>query len=407
MPPSPEPRVLIIGAGVTGLLMAQSLRKLGIAFTVFERDVSLDARSRDWNFILHWARPALESCLPDDLTVDIIREKAATDDHIPTKDEYLPMFNLFTGEVMAKFPAPFSMRLQKQKLREVLSQGLDIKFGKRLANVVTDGFKVTATFEDGLEEEGQLLIGTDGAHSKVRDFLLNPERASVKYSQIVASRVLTTLPAEVARQLVALHPRNIVGYDPRGLSLWISTQDSRDADPSKWTFIIAQSYIPGSMTSERNELLQDELNYSVEEEIVRAMKLRALPFSGPFKIICDSIPLDAQASYNRVGAWVTEEWDNRNGTVTLAGDAAHPMTFHRGQGLNNAIQDVATLVSALKQHPPGQSGFRDALKIYEQEVWVRGREAVISSNENTEALMSTEHFTESVLFRRGLNKENV
>lgn len=28
---------------------------------------------------------------------------------------------------------------------------------------------------------------------------------------------------------------------------------------------------------------------------------------------------------NNVAYWITSPWDNRNGTVTLAGDAAHPL----------------------------------------------------------------------------------
>ncbi len=32
---------------------------------------------------------------------------------------------------------------------------------------------------------------------------------------------------------------------------------------------------------------------------------------------------------DRLGEWRTEPWDNRSGRVTLAGDAAHPMTYRK------------------------------------------------------------------------------
>jgi len=43
-----SPHVLIIGAGIGGLTLAQCLRKQGVSFEVFERDASPDARGQGW-----------------------------------------------------------------------------------------------------------------------------------------------------------------------------------------------------------------------------------------------------------------------------------------------------------------------------------------------------------------------
>ncbi|ESK87236.1 hypothetical protein Moror_5824 [Moniliophthora roreri MCA 2997] len=64
---------------------------------------------------------------------------------------------------------------------------------------------------------------------------------------------------------------------------------------------------------------------------------------------------------------ITEECDNRDGKVTVVGDAADPMLPHRGQGLDNTIQDKA-------------------MDVYEKKMWKCGREAVIISNENAKAV---------------------
>lgn len=135
------------------------------------------------------------------------------------------------------------------------------------------------------------------------------------------------------------------------------------------------------------------------------MNQRAQLFAEPLRSIWSSIPNDAPAFYGQLNFWITDKWDNRDGTITLAGDSAHAMTFHRGQGLNNAVQDVATLVSSLQQCVSTPNRFKSALEIYEPEVWVRGREAVLSSNKNSEALMSWESVKESLLFTKGFRNK--
>jgi ribulose 1,5-bisphosphate synthetase/thiazole synthase len=45
--------VLIVGAGFGGLTLAQTLRKQGITFEIFERDPSKDSRFQGWAIALH------------------------------------------------------------------------------------------------------------------------------------------------------------------------------------------------------------------------------------------------------------------------------------------------------------------------------------------------------------------
>jgi 2-polyprenyl-6-methoxyphenol hydroxylase-like FAD-dependent oxidoreductase len=45
--------VLIVGAGTGGLTLAQNLRKQGISYEIFERDVDSNARFQGWAIALH------------------------------------------------------------------------------------------------------------------------------------------------------------------------------------------------------------------------------------------------------------------------------------------------------------------------------------------------------------------
>ena len=52
-----RPHVLILGAGLGGLCLAQSLRKHGVSFEIFEKDASLHARLQGWAIALHTYEP--------------------------------------------------------------------------------------------------------------------------------------------------------------------------------------------------------------------------------------------------------------------------------------------------------------------------------------------------------------
>lgn len=61
-------RVLIAGAGVVGLTIAQGCLENGIPFTIFEKDDAPDQRTQGWALTLHWCLDALERTIGPRLT---------------------------------------------------------------------------------------------------------------------------------------------------------------------------------------------------------------------------------------------------------------------------------------------------------------------------------------------------
>lgn len=51
--PADRPRIIIIDADITGLILAQALKRNDIPFAVFERDPSISARGRGWGLTIH------------------------------------------------------------------------------------------------------------------------------------------------------------------------------------------------------------------------------------------------------------------------------------------------------------------------------------------------------------------
>ncbi|KAK2761710.1 hypothetical protein FQN54_001538 [Arachnomyces sp. PD_36] len=387
-------RVLVIGPA--GLLVAQVLKLNGIHCTVFEQDAWVGSRPRDWNFGIYWAQSPLSECLPSELAAQL--ETVQVDSHTPSAEDDMPIYNGQTGELLKLLPTPFSLRLQRRKFVKLISCGIDIRYGKRLARVHTEGEKVTATFEDGSTETGDLVIGAEGAHSKVREYLFGKERASLTPTSVVGSSVMARLPKQAAQDVRNLHSssRYSISFHPKGYFTWQGIHSMNDSDnPEDWSFMFLQTWIP--------EAPSEPLS---GPDIMADFKKRAEELGQPFLSIFEAVPDDSPIWHNRLSNWVTQPWDNRNGTVTLAGDAAHSMTFHRGQGLNNAILDAAHFGRRIAEmKSKSRAALRSAVSEYEKEVWVRGREAVLSSNENSLSIHNWEELQNSPLFKAGLQQK--
>lgn len=81
------------------------------------------------------------------------------------------------------------------------------------------------------------------------------------------------------------------------------------------------------MTIRQPESGSEGLNTS--QEIRRAWDQHAEQFAEPFRSAMLSLSEDATIWSERIKQWPTVKWEQSRGTVTLAGDAAHPMTYRK------------------------------------------------------------------------------
>lgn len=72
MGPSEQHPIIIAGAGIVGLALAQALKKERIPFRVYERDQHFHTRSAGWGISIYWALPGLENCLPSGLSEELL-----------------------------------------------------------------------------------------------------------------------------------------------------------------------------------------------------------------------------------------------------------------------------------------------------------------------------------------------
>ena len=165
--------VLIVGAGISGLALAQGLLKSSIPFRIFERDPVLNVRSQGYRVRINGLGiAALESVLTPTL---FSRLKAScaqvTLSGQPGQMGPRSNINAVTGEkVERRFGPPppgvgevEPLNADRSVLRSVLMHGLEeyVEFGKTFTSyeLPSEG-GVVVHFSDGSEASGRLLIGT-------------------------------------------------------------------------------------------------------------------------------------------------------------------------------------------------------------------------------------------------------
>ena len=93
--------------------------------------------------------------------------------------------------------------------------------------------------------------------------------------------------------------------------------------PETWTFQLMTSW----PRTEGDEDPRTRSNASLLADV----KAKTSRFADPIRSANQWIPDGTKVNMNRVTYWQPIPWDNCGGTVTLAGDAAHPMTFRKTQ----------------------------------------------------------------------------
>ncbi|KAF4459012.1 hypothetical protein FALBO_14244 [Fusarium albosuccineum] len=164
--------ILISGAGLSSLLLAQSLRLSKIPFKIFERDASFVFRAQGYRLRLSTeGLDAIESVL-DAQTWQHFWDKCGK-----TGGAGFTAFNAVTGE-QTEHTAPENLSSRDGKIvgiargdmRKVFSEGCEdhIEWAKQVTGYELTDDGVRAIFADGSKSvKGSMLIGGEGIYSKV------------------------------------------------------------------------------------------------------------------------------------------------------------------------------------------------------------------------------------------------
>ena len=314
-----DERVIVVGAGPTGLAIALGLQRQGIATLVLESEPALTRDLRAGSF----HPPTME--MLDLLGVgEKFRSIGIKVPHWQIRDRKEGVVAQFDLGVLAdETPYPYRLHCEQFKLTPILYDALlaaggSVRFSTEFTGMTQDGDGVIAEAKGpgGVERfAGRYLVGADGGRSAVRKAMgVEFEGFTWPERFLVVSMTDDLAP---------------LGY----------TGNAYIADPVEWVAIFVMPHLgpPGLWR------VVFPTDTAIPEEVVTSdafcqERLRGfLPKSQRFEI--------PYASTYRVHQRVAKDF--RHGRVLLAGDAAHVNNPLGAMGLNSGLHDALNLVEKL------------------------------------------------------------
>lgn len=205
-------------------------------------------------------------------------------------------------------------------------------------------------------------------------------------------------PADTANLLRSKHPCFKNSYHPTQRTMfWQSIQDVEDPNrPETWLFQNILSWVGAP----RPEDLPDQAARTA------FFKSKAEEYAEPWRSGALEIPDNLTFGIDRTTVFTPSmSWTESFGTtVTLAGDAAHAMPPHRGQGLNNALEDAACLVNELTFARDSKKSLDEAIQAYEEDMRRRTLKEIPISVMQAKMVHNWEDLMNAPMIKMGMNK---
>jgi 2-polyprenyl-6-methoxyphenol hydroxylase-like FAD-dependent oxidoreductase len=366
--------------------LAQGLKRAGISFTVYERDRTADARLQGYRLNIEpiGAR-ALHECLPPEIWSLLIATAGDTGAGMGVYDERLKELMREDARPRPATPIDDTHAVSRITLRKLLLSGIeaDVIFDKEFVRYEKTGDDmITAFFADGSSATGSVLVGADGARSRVRRQLLphardidtpgvgvggklplNPETEAWLPPGILSGKNMV-LPARDFLFTATFRRRTVP--EARGAhNASNRIVEVEDRDYLMWAFVAHRSIYPAGVDELHGQALRDLVIWRMSGWHPALRRL-----------VAESNENTIDLFQFRAAARV-RPWPSAN--VTLLGDAIHAMPPVGGIGGNIALCDASRLCGALDRVAKGNALVATALSAYEADMIKRGFAAVAQS----------------------------
>lgn len=353
---APSLKIAIIGAGPAGCTLARLLHNASIPVTIFEGETSIDARSQGGTLDLHPAT-GLKALKEAGLYDDFLKYARFDGEAFALADKNLKKYISMKGTTAETSRG--RPEIDRAQLRQIQVESLPsgtVQWGRRLRSIDDD---LSMHFDHGVEKDYDLIVGADGAWSKVRPVLskVKPIYTGVGGLEVGISDVEKRYPElhKLANRgsLFAFSDSKSIGAQQKGDgSLSVHVWSARDEDWMKTC-----GYNVHDSKEAKNAALKEYQDWAE-----------------PLKKIIEAADEDDIVPRSLYELPAGHRWESRPG-VTLIGDAAHLSSPFAGEGVNVAMEDALKLsyviIAATKELNPVQA-LHTRLKAFEEDMFRRG-----------------------------------
>ena len=369
-------KIGIIGAGPAGLTLARLLQRKGMSCTIFELDTSPEKRDQGGSLDLHPedGQLALKEAGLFEQFLKYARTEGEARKQVAATGEVLWDDNDTTPK-----PDPGTVgdrpEIDRIHLRSLLLDSVQpgtVRWGTKLLEVIpAEGDTYDLRFTNSTEKGFDIVVGADGAWSKVRPLLTD----EVPYYSGISGVELWAKDVENRHPWLSKYVGNgscFMFDDGRALlcqrngggNIRVYACARR---PENWT---RNCGIDWSQPDQARRQLVESCFGDCGEGLKRLVhECNDGMFPRPFYMLPVGI-----------------KWASRPG-VTLIGDGAHLMTPFGGVGVNVAMKDALDLANSISAH---QDDLFEAIKEYESQMFVRGKRYAQKTDEGLKG-----HFTAS------------
>ncbi|MGC4059174.1 MAG: NAD(P)/FAD-dependent oxidoreductase [Chitinophagaceae bacterium] len=376
-----DKKVAIIGGGPGGLTLAKLLQLHQVTVKVYERDLDRNARMVGSPLDLHFESGL--AALRKAGLMDAFKQhyRPGADRMLITDNQGNIRLNDHHEKPESDFGNPhFRPEIDRAPLRNMLLDALNpdtVVWNSHLLSVDKQGTGWLLRFKDGSTAYTDVVIGADGANSKIRPYLTDIRPF---YTGIIMLEGLIHDTAQTVPQVHALMQGGKIMAFGKHKSLLMGSKGG-----GHMGFYI-------SFKAEENTL-QEYKTICSDRELLRAWFRKEYDTWGALwqeLLQATEIPLIPRPIYCMP---VDQSWQAQD-NLTLLGDAAHLMPPFAGEGVNMAMLDALELSERLCE--TNHSNLKEAIAAYEMQMRQRAAKMAQESLDNGER-MHSEHSLQTML----------